>query len=227
MNDNEAFIRAILADPGDQATRLVYADWLEENGDQQRAEFLRLDAVLAEKEAKQDDRAEQRERVRTARMRGRLMRLQTTLDPMWLAAVGHHPIENCVFQFAFKCPQRWDRLKATEDVAVRSCDQCRRKVYYCCSVDEVRRHALAGDCVALDRRIASAAVGLYPDPRSIRSAVVGRIALPQAAETPVILTSEPDPPEVDRPRHDTDHLSVWEERRYFKQRDRERRERRK
>lgn len=224
MTDNEAFVRAILADPGDQATRLVYADWLEENGDKQRAEFLRLDAALVEKEAKQDDSAEQRERVRAARMRGRLMRLQAALNPAWLAAVGRHSIENCMLQFAFQCPRRWDRLKATEDVAVRSCDQCRRNVYYCCSMDEVWRHARAGDCVALDCRIAGAAVGLYPDPRS---AVVGQIALPQATETPVRLTSEPEPPEADRPRQGTDHLTLWEERRYFKQRHRERRERRK
>jgi carbon storage regulator len=37
----EPFLRAIAADPADEATRLVYADWLEERGDP-LGEFLRL-----------------------------------------------------------------------------------------------------------------------------------------------------------------------------------------
>jgi uncharacterized protein (TIGR02996 family) len=40
MSD-EVFLRAILAEPEDSASRLVYADWLEERGDP-RAEVLRL-----------------------------------------------------------------------------------------------------------------------------------------------------------------------------------------
>ncbi len=39
---DEAFITAILANPEDAASVLVYADWLEENGDSLRAEYLRL-----------------------------------------------------------------------------------------------------------------------------------------------------------------------------------------
>lgn len=31
--EEEAFLRAITANPADEATRLVYADWLEERGD--------------------------------------------------------------------------------------------------------------------------------------------------------------------------------------------------
>jgi uncharacterized protein (TIGR02996 family) len=41
MTDEDAFIRAIQADPEDTATRLVYADWLEERGQTARAEHLR------------------------------------------------------------------------------------------------------------------------------------------------------------------------------------------
>jgi uncharacterized protein (TIGR02996 family) len=32
MTDDEAFIRAIVDAPGDEAPRLVYADWLDERG---------------------------------------------------------------------------------------------------------------------------------------------------------------------------------------------------
>jgi uncharacterized protein (TIGR02996 family) len=43
----EAFLRAIIEDPDDDARRLVYADWLEENGDTARAEFIRVGCELA------------------------------------------------------------------------------------------------------------------------------------------------------------------------------------
>ncbi len=39
--EEEPFLRAIAEDPGDEATRLVYADWLEERGDP-LGEYLRL-----------------------------------------------------------------------------------------------------------------------------------------------------------------------------------------
>src|SRR5262245_54066697 len=46
MSDEDAFLRTILTDPGDAAVRLVYADWLEEQGDQ-RGEYLRLSGTYA------------------------------------------------------------------------------------------------------------------------------------------------------------------------------------
>jgi uncharacterized protein (TIGR02996 family) len=42
-----AFLRSILADPEDDAPRLVFADWLDEHGDADRAEFIRLQVRLA------------------------------------------------------------------------------------------------------------------------------------------------------------------------------------
>jgi uncharacterized protein (TIGR02996 family) len=42
MTEDEAFLRAILEDPADDGVRLIYADWLEEHGQAERAEFLRL-----------------------------------------------------------------------------------------------------------------------------------------------------------------------------------------
>jgi uncharacterized protein (TIGR02996 family) len=41
-----AFLRAILAAPDDDAPRLVYADWLDEQDDADRAEFIRLQIHL-------------------------------------------------------------------------------------------------------------------------------------------------------------------------------------
>jgi len=42
-----AFLRAILADPDDDAPRLIYADWLDEHGDADRAEFIRVQVELS------------------------------------------------------------------------------------------------------------------------------------------------------------------------------------
>src|SRR3712207_3150772 len=47
MTENDALLRAILDSPEDDAPRLVYADWLEEQGDPERAEFIRLQVALA------------------------------------------------------------------------------------------------------------------------------------------------------------------------------------
>lgn len=50
MTDNDAFLRTIIDNPRDDAPRLVYADWLEEHGDEMsvaRAEFIRVQCQLA------------------------------------------------------------------------------------------------------------------------------------------------------------------------------------
>lgn len=41
------FLRAVIANPDDDLTRLVYADWLDENGQPERAEFVRTQVALA------------------------------------------------------------------------------------------------------------------------------------------------------------------------------------
>ena len=46
MTDLDALYRSILANPDDDTPRLVYADWLEENGRPEEAEFLRAECRL-------------------------------------------------------------------------------------------------------------------------------------------------------------------------------------
>ncbi len=41
MSDSSALLSAVRADPDDDTPRLVYADWLEENGEPRRAAFIR------------------------------------------------------------------------------------------------------------------------------------------------------------------------------------------
>ena len=47
MTDQDALLRAVIENPDDDTPRLVYADWLEENGQPERAEFIRLQIELA------------------------------------------------------------------------------------------------------------------------------------------------------------------------------------
>jgi uncharacterized protein (TIGR02996 family) len=43
MTEREALLAAILANPTDDVARLVFADWLEENNEEQYAEFIRAE----------------------------------------------------------------------------------------------------------------------------------------------------------------------------------------
>lgn len=52
MSDRAAFVSAIAASPDDDLPRLVFADWLDENGDPARAEFIRLQ-ITAHRESEQ------------------------------------------------------------------------------------------------------------------------------------------------------------------------------
>ncbi len=47
MTDEEALLQAVIADPDDDAPRLIYADWLDEHGQGERAEFIRVQIALA------------------------------------------------------------------------------------------------------------------------------------------------------------------------------------
>src|SRR5687768_4057129 len=48
MSDERAFLAAIADNPDDVSHRLVFADWLDEDGDKDRAEFIRVQCQLAE-----------------------------------------------------------------------------------------------------------------------------------------------------------------------------------
>jgi uncharacterized protein (TIGR02996 family) len=162
MNDDTGFLEKLLADPSDNATRLVYADWLEEQGDpvsEGKAEFLRL-TVRAEGDAAGK----------------RLQQLAAGLDTDWLAVASRLSIENCqreqedpvsqvtssrsrsrrksgrmrMVSFSFLCPLRWEDLRATGDRAVRFCDACGQNVHYCDTITEARQHARDGHCIAVD-----------------------------------------------------------------------------
>lgn len=49
MDERAALLKAICENPDDDTPRLVFADWLQENGEEARAEFIRLQVRHAER----------------------------------------------------------------------------------------------------------------------------------------------------------------------------------
>lgn len=81
VTDDEAFIRTILASPGDDAPRLVYADWLEERGDE-RGAYFRLEVKWAKT---RDNGLETRLKEWAAMMS----------DSVWTARISRSPVGVC------------------------------------------------------------------------------------------------------------------------------------
>ena len=50
MSEREGFLRAICADPDDDTVRLAFADWLQEHGESNSAEFIRLHIAWCRRE---------------------------------------------------------------------------------------------------------------------------------------------------------------------------------
>ncbi|MCE9567771.1 MAG: TIGR02996 domain-containing protein [Planctomycetes bacterium] len=49
MTDGDALLREIIASPGDDLLRLIYADWLDEAGEAERAALIRVQIALTHK----------------------------------------------------------------------------------------------------------------------------------------------------------------------------------
>ena len=100
MGEREALLAAVCANPNDDLPRLVFADWLDENGEPERAEFIRLQVRLAELWANPDrpveavgparpivagrDRNEVIRQMAIADVRKRERELWSEYGPRWL-----------------------------------------------------------------------------------------------------------------------------------------------
>lgn len=144
MTQDEVFLADILAHPNDPSVRLIYADWLEEQGDP-RAEYLRLLAEALRPELPD----ELREQIRLA-----IARLRPSFPREWVRALDLAAVENCDAFFRFECPSRWELLVLTEEPHARYCGDCRRYVYYCETTDEATAHGQAGHCIAVNSSLA-------------------------------------------------------------------------
>ncbi|HEU0036324.1 MAG TPA: TIGR02996 domain-containing protein [Kofleriaceae bacterium] len=130
----QRFVLDIRDHPDDPAMRMVYADWLEQRDAHRKAEFVR-----AQLEPADERTAEQWFAIRQAAAR---------LSPEWRAVVSRVPIDRCSVDFKFQCPKRWESLTSTDAPDVRFCGTCRRNVYFCTDLDQVRRLGRRGECVA-------------------------------------------------------------------------------
>jgi uncharacterized protein (TIGR02996 family) len=139
----QAFLATLRRTPADDVTRLVYADWLDEQGgdtNTAKSAFLRLECTFATLLKDSHD---------YGAMLERLHELAKSLDTGWLSIVSKIPIEQCELKFEFQCPKQWDRLRPTEHDGVRFCETCQKDVFYCDSVRMARAHASQGHCVAV------------------------------------------------------------------------------
>jgi len=89
MHDEADFLRELLKNPADDSVRLVYADWLDEQGDpvsQTKAQFLRITAKLLEPNRSAGWRKARRKELQP---------VAASLPTDWLAVVSRLPVENC------------------------------------------------------------------------------------------------------------------------------------
>jgi uncharacterized protein (TIGR02996 family) len=82
-SDERAFLDAICADPADDTARLVYADWLAENGEVDRGEFIRVEIELARTPPTEE--ADERRRAVLFARRAELLKKHKSA---WLAPFG-------------------------------------------------------------------------------------------------------------------------------------------
>ena len=142
--DEKPFLDEISANPDDDGARLIYADWLEEQGDP-RAEYVR--AEVAFYGTSMDD-------AEFANRRDLLRELNLDHDPTWTLRLARTDIENCPIEFEYACPKKWESLSPTTDAGVRVCGECRRSVYYCGTIAEAALRTFRGECIAFDASLA-------------------------------------------------------------------------
>lgn len=156
MDSEDDLLRALLDDPADDTTRMVYADWLDEQGDPEssaKAHFLRVTVRLMGPIPRVGWRSARKKELHA---------LATTLPPAWLAVVSRVRVERCGapaappeeverlgVRFNFICDQRWDEMRTTPDARVRHCPRCHKDVHYCDTADAARMRAKGGHCIAL------------------------------------------------------------------------------
>src|SRR4051812_38958308 len=75
MTERDAFIAAIRETPAEDAVRLVFADWLEDHGEPERAELVRVQCELERCDPASD---------RAIELRRRSVEMQAVYERDWL-----------------------------------------------------------------------------------------------------------------------------------------------
>jgi uncharacterized protein (TIGR02996 family) len=121
-----ALVDAIVT--GDAASRIVYADWLEERGETSRAEIVRR---LADGESPD----------------GELLVELARTNVRWRARVLEPAIEGCT---RADCPKHWGLLERNVRADMRRCATCTKLVLYAVDNGQAKEHQSDGGKVVFD-----------------------------------------------------------------------------
>lgn len=129
------------ANPLDDETRAVYADWLEQHGELDRAAFLRAPDLATR----------------------RALAIANPDDGAWRALVARQPLARCAALYRQGCAIPWESHAPTSDGDRRTCTTCERAVFYITTLDELERiGSTAKRCFTLDLALdETAAKDLY------------------------------------------------------------------
>jgi uncharacterized protein (TIGR02996 family) len=101
MTEREALLRAICENPDDDTPRLVFADWLDEHGEPERAEFIRVQIELA---GLPDGKKKQKQQAREKELLDAHKQEWTEPLKEFRASRTEHPARNedfCIFRRGF------------------------------------------------------------------------------------------------------------------------------
>jgi uncharacterized protein (TIGR02996 family) len=143
--EERGFIESLHSDPDADSVQLVYADWLEEQGENNRAEFLRLNVLLSQLIQKLDRdgdpyRSPYVEPI--AQTRIRLRELCQEIPANWLAQIHRGKVNSCDFKTAQipACPSHWQQLVDSDAPLVRRCEVCKEMVRLITSWKELHQY---------------------------------------------------------------------------------------
>jgi uncharacterized protein (TIGR02996 family) len=180
----KSFLDAIQSSPRDDDRRLVYGDWLEEQGRVEQAEFVRVQVAV---------KVLTPEEPRFHELSSRLFALAPEMPRGWRRAVARPALENCDIQFELACPKQWDALQPTASPKQRYCGACKRNVHYADTVFEAASLAVAGHCVAVDVAQRRSPNDLRPRPPPMPGMIAPPPLMAGAIAPPPLMTP-PGPP---------------------------------
>jgi uncharacterized protein (TIGR02996 family) len=152
MGEEAGFLSVILQTPADETARLVYADWLDDQGEPTKAakaEFIRLELCVLQEEHPESDDTPQR-----------LQQLAAGIDQTWLAVVSRPRIETCNARLMRPCPGRWHLLTPVGTTKLRLCEFCEHSVHFCDTREEATDRIYRGNCVVISPAVACPPSGL-------------------------------------------------------------------
>jgi len=88
MNTGDALLQAIVEDPDDDSLRLIYADWLADHGEADRAEFIRLELAMAPLMPDFDEAPEEWDSPEYHRLSTRAEKLGSEHDAEWFGPLN-------------------------------------------------------------------------------------------------------------------------------------------